>query len=119
MKIEVKNRQCLVDIALQACGSVEAVFSIAERNGLAITDDLAVGQLLTYEPVDIVDKRVVAALAADNVCPVGAADDKTLRALFVVVDPEDGSGLLDDTTDAVEPTPITNIFTEQFDITFA
>lgn len=119
MKVEVKNRQCLVDVALQVCGSVEAVFAIAERNDLAITDDLAVGQILTYEPTDIEDKRVVAALAADCVCPVGAADEKTLRALFVAVDPEDGSGLLEDTTDAVDPTPLTSIFTEQFDITFA
>lgn len=119
MKIAVQNRQCLADIALQVCGSVEAVFAIAERNRLAITDDLAVGQILTYEPTDIEDKRVVAALAADGVCPVGAADEKTLRALLVAIDPEDGSGLLEDTTDAVEPTPLTSIFTEQFDITFA
>ena len=119
MKIEVKNRQCLVDIALQECGSVEAVFAIAERNGLAITDDLAVGQVLTFEPSDIEDKRVVAALAAGRVSPVGAADEKMLRALLVAIDPEDGSGLLEDTTDTVEPTPLTSIFTEEFDITFA
>lgn len=119
MKIEVKNRQCLADIALQVCGSVEAVFAIAERNGLSITDDLAVGQILTYEPTDIEDKRVVAIYADEGICPVGAADEKTLRALLVAVDPEYGSGVLEYTTDAVEPTPLTSIFTEQFDITFA
>lgn len=119
MKVAVKNRQCLTDIALQVCGSVEAVFSLAERNGLSITDELAVGQILIYEPTDIEDKRVVAALAADGVCPVGAADEKTLRSLFEVIDPEDGSGALDGTTDAVDSTPLTTIFTEQFDLTFA
>lgn len=119
MKIAVKNRQCLADIALQVCGSVEAVFALAERNGLSITDDLAVGLILTYEPTDIVDKRTVAALAADGVCPVGAADNKTLRSLFEVVDSEDGSGALDGTTDAVDSTPITTIFSEQFDLAFA
>lgn len=118
MKIEVKNRQCLVDIALQECGSVEAVFAIAERNGLAITDDLAVGQILTFEPSDIEDKRVVAALAAGRVSPVGAADEKMLLALLVAINPEDGSGLLEDTTDPVEPVVIARIFPLQFDITF-
>ena len=119
MKIEVKNRQCLVDIALQACGSVEAVFSIAERNGLSITDDLAVGQVLTYEPTDIVDKRVIAALSAENIYPAGATNENMLRELFEVVDPEDGSGLLEDATDAIKPAPLISIFTEHFDITFA
>ena len=58
MKIAVRDRQSLVDIALQACGSVEAVFAIAERNGLAITDDLVVGQTLTYETADIISSYV-------------------------------------------------------------
>lgn len=118
MKIEVRNRQCLADIALQVCGSVEAVFAIAERNGLSITDDLAVGQILTYEPTDIEDKRVVAAFAADKIYPVGAADKNTLCALLQVVD-NNGINLLNHTTDKVEPVILTNIFTEIFDITFA
>jgi len=115
MKIEVKNRQCLVDIALQECGSVEAVFAIAERNGLAITDDLAVGQILTFEPSDIEDKRVVAVFAAGRVSPVGAPDERTIIELLTYIDPNDNSGILDSTTEATT----TMIFTEQFDTTFA
>lgn len=115
MKIAVRDRQSLVDIALQACGSVEAVFAIAERNGLAITDDLVVGQTLTYETADIEDKQVVAAYAANGVFPAGAADARTIQDLLTYVDPDDNSGLLDSTTDAAT----TMIFTEQFDTTFA
>ena len=115
MKIAVRDRQCLVDIALQACGSVEAVFAIAERNGLAITDDLVVGQTLTYETADIEDKQVVAAYASNGVFPAGAADAKAIEELLAYVDPDDNSGILDSTTEATT----TMIFTEQFDTTFA
>ena len=115
MKIAVRDRQCLVDIALQACGSVEAVFAIAERNGLAITDDLVVGQTLTYETADIEDKQVVAAYASNGVVPAGAADARAIEELLTYVDPDDNSGILDSTTEAT----ITMIFTEQFDTTFA
>ncbi|HBL74253.1 MAG: hypothetical protein A2W90_18035 [Bacteroidetes bacterium GWF2_42_66] len=51
--IRVSVNQSLFDIALQSCGSVEAVFGIAELNGLAITDALAPGQeLLVPEPAN-------------------------------------------------------------------
>ena len=115
MKIAVRDRQCLIDIALQACGSVEAVFAIAERNGLAITDDLVVGQTLTYETADIEDKQVVAAYASSGVFPAGAADARAIEELLTYVDPDDNSGILDSTTEATT----TMIFTEQFDTTFA
>ena len=43
----------MFDIAVQACGSVEAVFAVAQLNGLAITDALAPGQeLLVPGPVN-------------------------------------------------------------------
>ena len=115
MKIAVRDRQCLVDIALQACGSVEAVFAIAERNGLAITDDLVVGQTLTYETADIEDKQVVAAYASNGVFPAGAADARAIEELLTYVDLDNNSGILDSTTEATT----TMIFTEQFDTTFA
>lgn len=115
MKVIVKDRQSLVDIALQACGSVEAVFAIAERNGLAITDDLVVGQTLTYETADIEDKQVVVAYATNGVFPAGAADARTIEELLTYVDPSNKSHILDRTTDAAT----TIIFTEQFDTTFA
>ena len=114
MKIAVRDRQCLVDIALQACGSVEAVFTIAERNGLAITDDLVVGQTLTYETADIEDKQVVAAYASNGVFPAGAADDTALCELSEVVKIDDNSDLIEDIGVVT-----VYIFPKEFDITFA
>lgn len=119
MKVTVRYRQCLVDIALQVCGSTEAVFALAEQNGLSITDDLEVGQELTYELTDVVSRQVVAQYAEEGVVPTAAADDKLLRSLLVVDDAEDNTADLDSTTDAVEPVPLTCIFTEHFDTQFA
>jgi hypothetical protein len=38
--------QSLIDVAIQELGSVEALFDLADANGLAITDVLTPGQLL-------------------------------------------------------------------------
>lgn len=119
MKVSVKHRQCLVDIALQVCGSAEAVFAIAEQNGLSITDDLEVGQELAYELTHVVSKQVVIAYAEDNIVPAVAADDKLLHSLLVINDMEDNSGVLEETTDTADPVPLSSIFTEHFDIQFA
>lgn len=45
-QIVVLEGQSLFDIAIQECGSVEAVFEIAGLNGLAITDGLVPGSLI-------------------------------------------------------------------------
>lgn len=45
--ILISDGQTLLDIALQECGAVEAVFDLADANGLHITDALAPGQVLT------------------------------------------------------------------------
>lgn len=45
-KVIVLEGQSLFDLAVQACGSIEAAFAIAELNGLAITDELEVGSTL-------------------------------------------------------------------------
>ena len=46
MQTTTRNNQTLLDIAVQECGTVEAAFEIAERNGLALTDELNTGQKL-------------------------------------------------------------------------
>lgn len=43
---KVVVKQSLLDIAIQCCGSVEAVFDIAVLNDLSITDELIVGQTI-------------------------------------------------------------------------
>ena len=49
MKVTVKDRQSLFDVAIQVLGSAEGVFALAERNGLSITDRLTDGQELEYD----------------------------------------------------------------------
>lgn len=117
MKITVQYRQNLADIALQACGSLEAIFAIAERNGMSITDTPAVGQVLTYELADVVSRRDVQAYSEENVMPAGAVDDAVMRSLVEIVE-EDHFGDIHKNSDAVEPAVLTNIFTKEFDIQF-
>lgn len=54
--VSVAPGQSLYDIAVQYAGSAEAVFGIAEANGLAVTDALTPGQALQVPAV--IDKRV-------------------------------------------------------------
>ncbi len=42
----VTEGQSLIDVAIQEYGSVEALFDLADANGLAITDLLTPGQVL-------------------------------------------------------------------------
>ncbi len=45
MRSTIHSRQSLLDIAVQECGSVEAAFALSERNGIALTDDLALAAM--------------------------------------------------------------------------
>lgn len=119
MKIAVSDRQCIADIALQTCGSLEAVFAIAERNGLAITDDLTVGRVLDYELADLLDKQVVRRYEADSVVPAVAASDALVLSLITM--PAEASGVESVIAAADKPAPVTlaKIFTNQFDIQMA
>ncbi|WP_297553600.1 hypothetical protein [uncultured Alistipes sp.] len=80
MRSTIHSRQSLLDIAVQECGSVEAAFALSERNGIALTDDLAAGQELEVTPEDMGKKRIVTALAAMGVKPATAvsAEDAAL-----------------------------------------
>ncbi len=49
-EIQALNNQSLIDIAIQTTGSVEGVFELALKNGLSITDDLKIGQILQVVP---------------------------------------------------------------------
>lgn len=76
-----KNGQCLADVALTVCGSVEGVWALALRNGLGVTDDLTVGQEIWYEPEDVTDARVAARYAAEGIMPAGAISDAEVQLL--------------------------------------
>ena len=77
MQVTSKNRQSLADLAILHGGAVEAVFAIADRNGVAITDDPAVGGRIEVNPSDVAKRQVVARLAAYGAAPtmgITAAD---------------------------------------------
>lgn len=59
--VRVRGDQALIDLAIQEGGSLEALFDIAERNGLGITDDLQAGGSY-YKPPQVVKPSVVRAL---------------------------------------------------------
>ena len=76
--IQVKDGQTLFDIAIQALGSVDRVFDLAQLNGLGITDNLVSGQVLllpdvVFEQLTTVDYftkpwyPASADVAADNI----------------------------------------------------
>lgn len=79
--ITVYNGQSLADIAVQECGAFEAVFSLAARNGLSVTDSLSTGRLLVYEQENIVKKQVVAMLAAGKVRPATEVTAEEMAAV--------------------------------------
>ncbi len=89
MRHTIHNRQSLLDIAVQECGSVEAAYRLAERNGIAVTDDLVPGDTVVFAPEDIVDKRVLTGMKAYGVEPATAVSEND-RALV----PWGGIGLM-------------------------
>ena len=62
--------QWLGDLALQACGSISALFDLAMRNGMSITDELTVGAELATPSV--VDKRVHSWYSNNSIEPATA-----------------------------------------------
>lgn len=81
MEITVRDRQTLLDIAVQYLGSAEGVIILAERNGIDITDRLHDGQLLEYEQLDIIDAAVAREYQLKAIMPateIGTAEQETL-----------------------------------------
>lgn len=61
-----RNNQTTIDVALQMCGSMEAVYALAMKNNVEITEDVQ-GKVLTYDESDVVDGDVVAMLKVDDI----------------------------------------------------
>ncbi|MCM1310891.1 MAG: hypothetical protein NC301_07705 [Bacteroides sp.] len=81
MKVTVKDRQNLLDVAIQVLGSAEGVFALAVRNGISITDRLEDGQELEYDLGDIFDTHTADLIAARKICPateIPKTDEKEL-----------------------------------------
>lgn len=75
MKVVVLAGQTLTDIALQVYGSAEGVFTLATENGLEVTDALWPGQVLEYQPENVLNKGVAQYYATRGVCPATAFDE--------------------------------------------
>lgn len=74
MKIKAKERQTLLDIALETAGTVAAAFEIAEANGLSMTDALEDGQELEVpEPTSEREARTVRRYRAQGIEPATEA----------------------------------------------
>ena len=74
----ITQGQSLADVAIQELGSVAALFDLADANGLAITDDLHAGQLLTV-PTSANGRPELASYFAARAYRVNTAAD-TIRA---------------------------------------
>lgn len=77
--IIVKDRQTLLDIALQTSGSMEAVMDLALANGLSITDELSDGRVL--ETVEVIDAAVVERYEINGIFPATEASDEERSAM--------------------------------------
>lgn len=56
--VKVLSYQSLIDIAVQTSGSAEAVFELAMKNELSITDELSAGSKI--QTVDVIDIDIAA-----------------------------------------------------------
>lgn len=80
MKTTAKERQTLLDVALQTGGRTETALALAAANGLCVTDRLEEGRELTVpEPAEDGDARTVRLYRAHGVEPATEAsgDDMT------------------------------------------
>lgn len=81
MKTTAKDRQTLLDIALQCGGHVETVLALAAANGLSVTDRLEDGQVLNVpEPIADGDARTVRLYRAHVIEPATEASTEEITA---------------------------------------
>lgn len=81
MKTTAKDRQTLLDIALQSGGHVETVLALAAANGLSVTDRLEEGRELTIpEPAEEGDARTVRLYRAHGIEPATEASAEDMSA---------------------------------------
>lgn len=71
-----KNSQTTIDVAIQQCGSLEAVYVLALRNNVEITDDVQ-ERVITYMEEDVSNSSVVSMLRIDGIIPAGKLKGQT------------------------------------------
>lgn len=82
MKAAVKDRQTVLDIALQTGGTLEAAMALALSNGISITEVLEEGQELTLPEAPLTggEARTVAIYRARGVEPATEASTEDVGA---------------------------------------
>jgi len=75
MAVTVLYNQSLFDLSVQLYGTVEAIFILAQANGLSITDTLEVGQELEVPISEIEDVTVKNFYKRNEILPATATPD--------------------------------------------
>lgn len=79
MEVKVKDRQSLLDMAVQTSGSMEAAFGLAAANGVSLTDTLADGQVLDTMAAENAD--TVRRYSVQAIQPASALSEEEMAAL--------------------------------------
>lgn len=69
-KAVVQQGQSILDVALQQCGNIEAIFEMAALNSISVTDDLPAGNSLVMPEAK--DGKVVSYYSVNRVTPATA-----------------------------------------------
>ena len=82
MEVIVKDRQSLLDIAVQCLGGIEGVFALAERNSVSVTDTLKDGTVLHWEHSDVVNLNIQKVYALRGLSPATEIESKDMSVLL-------------------------------------
>lgn len=80
-RITVRNKQSLLDIAIQEAGTIEAVFEIAAANNLSLTDQLSPGMALGIPSLAIIDREVQEYYKNKGIRPATGEYDPGLKGI--------------------------------------
>lgn len=72
--IKVSEGQTLLDIAVEYCGDINAMYAIADLNLKGITDDLITGELLMVPDAEVTKADIAAMFLQPFLKPASAED---------------------------------------------
>lgn len=82
MKIIVLPGQSLMDVSIQVYGSPQGVFTLANENGMEVTDELKPGQALEYSLENVIDKQIVQHYDENKIHPATAFNTDLNERIF-------------------------------------
>ena len=85
MKVTVRPRQTLADIAIQVYGDLRAICDIAAVNAISITDDLIPGSTIEC-PETVYDKYLQDYVVANGISPATAFEDDGTLSVGIFTD---------------------------------